>query len=153
MNKLSCLSFCWCIALSCLSFCFCKMTSQTLEEKSLTNKFSILFFSTSFSFSSFSLLSSLSIEFFFYSSIFYYLLQPMLILTDLSWCHKLQLNFVSLMPQIKRTFINIECYKSKSWPSQKKMTRVHGSDTTIYFFHTLPCIEFDLCLTWMNTCR
>jgi len=32
----------------------------------------------------------------------------MLILTALSWCHKFQLHFMSLMPRIKETFIKIE---------------------------------------------
>jgi len=31
----------------------------------------------------------------------------MAILTDLSWCHKFQLHFMSLMHQIKGTFIKI----------------------------------------------
>jgi len=68
--------------------------------------------------------------FFFYSFFFYFLLQPMLILTSLSWCHKFQLHFMSLMPQIKGTFIKIERFKMKSWASQKKMTRVRGSNIT-----------------------
>jgi len=38
-----------------------------------------------------------SLYFFF----FYFLLQPMLILNRLSWCHKFQLHFMSLMPQVK----------------------------------------------------
>jgi len=37
----------------------------------------------------------------------YFLLQPMLILTGLYLCHKFQFHFVSLMPQIKGTFIKI----------------------------------------------
>ena len=28
----------WCASFTCLSFCSCKMTSQTVEEKTLTNK-------------------------------------------------------------------------------------------------------------------
>jgi len=68
--------------------------------------------------------------FFFYSFFFYFLLQPILILTSLSWCHKFQLYFMSLMPQIKRTFIKIERFKIKPCPSQKKMTRVHQSNIT-----------------------
>jgi len=68
--------------------------------------------------------------FFFYSFFFYFLLQPMLILTGFSWCHKFQLDFMSLMPQIKRTFIKIERFKIKPCPSQKKMTRVHQSNIT-----------------------
>jgi len=67
-----------------------------------------------------------SLYFFF----FYFLLQPMLILTGLSWCHKFQLHFMSLMPQIKRTFIKLECFKIKPSPSQKKMTRIRGSNIT-----------------------
>jgi len=67
-----------------------------------------------------------SLHFFF----FYFLLQPMLILTGLSWCHKFQLHFMSLMPQIKVTFIKLECFKMMPCPSQKKMTRVRGSNIT-----------------------
>jgi len=68
--------------------------------------------------------------FFFYSFFFCFLLQPMLILTGLSCCHKFQLHFMSLMPQIKGTFIKIEHFKMKPCPSQKKMTRVRGSNIT-----------------------
>jgi len=74
-----------------------------------------------FNFSSFC-----SLYFFF----FYFLLQPMLIITGLSWCHKFQRHFMSLMPQIKGAFINTECFKIKPCPSQKKMTRVCGSNIT-----------------------
>ena len=68
--------------------------------------------------------------FFFYSFFFYFLLQPMLILTGLSWCHKFQLHFMSLMPQTKGTFMKIKRFKMKPCPSQKKMTRVRGSNIT-----------------------
>jgi len=68
--------------------------------------------------------------FFFYSFFFYFLLQPMLIHTGLSWCHKFQLHFMSLMPQIKGTFIKIERFKMNSCPSQKKMTSVRRSNIT-----------------------
>jgi len=68
--------------------------------------------------------------FFFYSLFFYFLLQPMLIITSLFWCNKFQLHFMSLMPQIKGTFIKIECFNIKPCPSQKKMTRVRGSNIT-----------------------
>jgi len=74
-----------------------------------------------FNFPSFS-----SLYFFF----FYFLLQPMLILTALSWCHQFQLHFMSLTPQIKGTFMKIESFKIKPFPSQKKMTRVCGSNIT-----------------------
>ena len=72
-----------------------------------------------------------SLYFFFFNSFFFYfLLQPMLIHTGLSWCHKSQLHFVCLMPQIKGTFIKIRRFKMKPCPSQKKMTRVRGSNIT-----------------------
>jgi len=67
---------------------------------------------------------------FFYSFFFYFLLQPMLILTGLSWCHKFQLHFMSLMHQMKGTFIKIDRFKMKPCPSQKKMTRVRGRNIT-----------------------
>jgi len=68
--------------------------------------------------------------FFFYSFFFYFLLQPMQILIGLSWSHKFQLHFMSLMPQLKGTFIKIERFKMKPCPSIKKMTRVRGSNIT-----------------------
>ena len=68
--------------------------------------------------------------FLFYSFFFYFLLQPMLILTDLCWCYKFQLHFMSLMPQIEGTFMKIERFKMKPCPSQKKMTRVRGNNIT-----------------------
>ena len=34
----------WCISFTYLCFCSCKMTSQTVEEKTLTNKFSLVWF-------------------------------------------------------------------------------------------------------------
>jgi len=68
--------------------------------------------------------------FFFYAFFFYFLLQPMLIRTGLSWCHKFQLHFMSLMPKIKGTLIKIDRFKMKPCPSQKKMTRVRGSNIT-----------------------
>jgi len=68
--------------------------------------------------------------FFLYSFFFYFLLQPILILTGFSWCHKIELHFMSLIPQIKGTFINIERFKMKPCPSQKKMIRVRGSNIT-----------------------
>ena len=40
-----------------------------------------------------------SLYFFF----FYFLLQPMLILIGLTWCHKVQLHFMSLMPHSERS--------------------------------------------------
>jgi len=67
-----------------------------------------------------------SLYFFF----FYFLLQPMLIFTGLSWCHKFQLHFMSLMPQTKGTLIKIQRFKMKRCPSQKKITRVRGSNIT-----------------------
>jgi len=89
-----------------------------------------------------------SLYFFF----FYFLLQPMLILTGLSMCHKFQLHFMSLMPQINGMSIKIEHFKMKPCSSQKKMTRVRGSNITEYFFHTSSCTEFDPCLIRMKAC-
>ena len=89
-----------------------------------------------------------SLYFFF----FYFLLQPMLIVNGLSLCHKFQIHFMSLMPQIKGTLIKIERFKMKPCPSQKKMTRVRGSNMTLYFFHSLSSTEFDPCLIRIKAC-
>ena len=51
----------WCVSFTCLSFCSCKMSSQTVEEKTLTNKLFIIFFSSSISFSLLSLPSTVYI--------------------------------------------------------------------------------------------
>ena len=94
-----------------------------------------------------------SLCFFFLNSFFFYfLLQRMLIIFGLSWRDKFQLHFMSLMPQIKGMFIKIERFKIKPYPSQKKMTRVRGSNITKYFFHTLSCTEFDPSLIRMKGC-
>ena len=46
------------------------------------------------------------------------------------WCHKFQLHFMSVMPKIKGTLIKIPRFKMKPCQSQKKMTRVRGSNIT-----------------------
>jgi len=114
----------WCVSFTCWSFCSRKMTSQTVEEKTLTNKLSLV----PFLFLYFPFL--LKLYYFFFYFFFSFLLQPTLILTDLSWCHKFLLLLMSFMPHIKGTFIKMECVKTKPCPSQKKMTRVHGSNIT-----------------------
>jgi len=86
--------------------------------------FSIIFFYFLFFFFNFP--SFCSLYFFF----FYFLLQRMLILPSLSWCYKFQLQFMFVMPQIKGTFFRIKRFKMKPCPSQKKMTRVRGSNIT-----------------------
>ena len=68
--------------------------------------------------------------FFFYAFFFYFLLQPILIFTGLFWCHKFQVHFMSLMPQIKRTLIEMQHFKMKPCLSKKKMTKVLGSNIT-----------------------
>jgi len=107
--------------------------------------FSIIFF---FNFPSFCSLYF----YFFYSFFSHFLLQRMLILLGLSWCHKFQLHFMSLIPQIKGTFIKIERFKINPCPSQKEMTRVRGSNITSYLFHTLSCTEFDPWWIRMKAC-
>jgi len=115
----------WCVSFTCLSFSSCKMTSQTVEEKTLTNKLSLVPFL--FLYFPFLLQFILLLVLFF---LFLFLLQPTLIHTDLSWCHKCPLLLISLMPQIKGTFMKMGSFKTKPCPSQKKMTRVHGSNIT-----------------------
>ena len=89
--------------------------------------FSIILFFTSFSFPSISLPSAVYISSF---SILSFSIFYLLILLGLSWCHKFQLHFISLMPQIKGTYIKFEGFQMKPYPSQKKMTRVRGSNIT-----------------------
>jgi len=57
---------------------------------------------------------------FLYSFFFYFILQHMLIHTGLSWCHKFQLHFISLMPQIKGTFFKIERFKNEAMAISKE---------------------------------
>jgi len=86
--------------------------------------------------------------FLFYSFFFYFLLQPMLILAGLSWCHKFQLHFMSLMPQRKGTFMKIECSKMKPCQSQKKTQEFVGaiSDNT----SCTHCPILNLILAWFE---
>jgi len=39
-----------------------------------------------------------------------------------------------------------------SIPKEDGMGRVHGSNITLHFFHTLPRTEFDPCLIRMKAC-
>jgi len=114
-----------CVSFTCLSFSSWKITWQTVEEKRLTNKLSLVPFL--FLYFPFLLQFILLLVLFF---LFLFLLQPTLILSDLSLCHKFLLLLMSLMPQIKGTFIKLECFKTKPCPPQKKMTRVQGSNIT-----------------------
>jgi len=85
-----------------------------------------------------------SLYFFF----FYFLLQCVLILLGLSWCHKFQLHFMSLMPQIKGMLIKIEHFKMKSCPSKKKMTEFVGTIShNTSFTH---CPVLNLILAWFG---
>jgi len=99
----------------------CGLRLNTLFLYFLFHHLYLFFRSFFFNFPSFC-----SLYFFF----FYFLLQPMLILTGLSWCQKFQLYFISLMAKIKGTFFKIECFKIKPCPSQKKMTGVRGNNIT-----------------------
>jgi len=90
--------------------------------------FSIIFFFTSFSFSSISLPSAV------YNSSFS-ILSFSIFSFNVCWSFLaclgvINFNFMSLMPQIKGTFIKIDYVKMKPCPSQKKMTRVRGSNFT-----------------------
>jgi len=110
-------------------FCFRKRMQLNMADLPLNTLFLYYIFHYHFLYFLFfyiNFLSFCSLYFFF----FYFLLQRMLILLGLSWCHKFQIHFMSLMPQIKGTFIKIECFKIKPCPSQNKMTRVHGSKIT-----------------------
>jgi len=85
---------------------FCKrmqlnMGGLRLKDLFLYFLFHYLYLFFLFFFFNFPSFSSLYF-FFFYSFFFYCLLQPMLILTGFSWCHKFQLHFMTLMPQIKK---------------------------------------------------
>ena len=115
----------WCVSFTCLPLFSCKMTSQTVEEKTLTNKLSLVpFLFLYFPFLlQFILLLFLLFLFMFSPSAYF----------DPYWLvlvHKFLLLLISLMPQIKGTFIKKECFKTKPCPCQKKMTRVHGSKIT-----------------------
>jgi len=74
----------------------------------------------------------------------------MLILLGLSWCHEFQIHFMSLMPQIKGTFIKIERLKMKPCPSQKKMTRVLLSHIVMYWIWSLLDSDDSLLVTWVS---
>ena len=96
----------------------------------VSTTFSIIFFFTSLSLSSISLPSAVYFSSFPILSFSIFSFNVFLILLGLSWGHKFQLHFMSLMPQVKGTFIKIERFKMNPCPSQKKMTRVRGSNIT-----------------------
>jgi len=72
----------------------------------------------------------------------------MLILLGLSWCHKFQLHFMSLMPQIKRTFIKIECFKIKPCPLKTRWQEFVGAISHNTSFTHCPIL--DLILAWFG---
>jgi len=62
-----------------------------------------------------------------YSFFQYFLLQPRSILTGLSWCHKFQHPFMSLMPQIKGTLIRIVRFRMKSCHLKRRWQEFGGA--------------------------
>ena len=87
-----------------------------------------------------------SLYFFF----FYFVLQHMLILTCLSWCHKFQLHFMSLMPQSERSSrLSVlklsHIHLKRRWQDFVGAISHHPS-----FIHCLSCTEFDPCLFRMK---
>jgi len=126
----------WCVSFTCLSFCSCKMTSQTVAEKTLTNKLSLVPFLFLY-FPSFC-----SLYYFF----FYFLLRPTLIFTDLSWCHKFLLLWMFLMPQVKGTFIKMECLKrSHAHPKRRWQESIGAISHNTSFTH---CHVLNLIHAW-----
>jgi len=107
---------------------FCKRMQLNMGSLRL-NLVSLLHFPLTLSFLPFLFLQFLFLLQFIFLPL-YFLLQPMLILTSLSLCHKFPLHFMSLMHKKKGTFIKIERFKMKPCTSQKKMTRVCGSNMT-----------------------
>jgi len=92
---------------------FCKWMQLNMDGLRLNTLFLYFLFHQHYLFFLFFFFNfpSFCILYFFF---FYFLLHPMLILNGLSWCHKFQLHFMSLMPQIKGTFIKIGRFKMKS---------------------------------------
>ena len=86
--------------------------------------------------------------FFFCFFFFYFLLQAMLIITGLSWCHKFQLHFISLMPQIKGTLIKIERYKWSHGHLKRRWQEFVGAIShNTSFTH---CAVLNLILAWFG---
>jgi len=86
--------------------------------------------------------------FFLYSFFFYFLVLPMFIHTGLSWCHKFQLRFMSIMPQIKGTFIKIERFKMKHGHLKRRWNEFVGAIShNTSFTH---CPVLNLILAWVS---
>ena len=85
-----------------------------------------------------------SLYFFF----FYFLLQPMLVITGLSWCCKFQLHFMSLMPQIKVTFIKLECLKVSHAHLKRRWQEFVGAISHNTSFTRCPVLN--LILAWLG---
>ena len=90
-----------------------------------------------------------SLSFFlFYSFFFYILLQRMSILLGLSWCHKFQLHFMSLMIQIKGTLSWLSALKcSHAHPKRRWQEFVGAISHNTSFTH---CHVLNLILAWFG---
>ena len=85
---------------------------------------------------------------FFYSFFFYFLLQRMLILLGLSWCHKFQLHFMSLVPQIKGMFIKISVLKLSHALLKTRWQEFMGATSHNTSFTRCPVLH--LILAWFE---
>jgi len=128
------------------------MNATKLGWPSIKHRVSLQLFPSSFSLLPFLFLQlSFLLQFIFllfYAFFFYFLLQPMLILTSLSWCHKFQLHFMSLMPQVKGTFIKIEHLK---WSHAHLKRR--WQEFVVAISHNTsftPCPVLNLILAWFR---
>jgi len=84
-----------------------------------------------------------SLYFFF----FYFLLHPMLILTGLSWCHKFELHFMSLMPQRERSSRLSILKLNHAQPKRRWQEFVGAISHNTSFTH---CLVLNLILAWFR---
>jgi len=83
-----------------------------------------------------------------YVFFFYFLLQPMLILTDLSWCHKFQLHFMSLMPQVKERSSRLSILKWSHDYFKRRWQEFVGAIS--HYTCLTQCPVMNLILTWFG---
>jgi len=85
--------------------------------------------------------------FFFYSFFFYFLHQPMLIIIGLSWCHKFELHFMSLMPQRERSS-RLSVLKWSHAHLKRRLQEFVGAISHITCF--THCVVLNLILAWFG---
>jgi len=118
------------------------------ERPYFSTSLSIIFIFSYFSFSSISIPSTVYICSFSILSFSIFSFNLCWSILALSWCHKFQLHFMSLIPQIKGTFIKIKCFKMNHAHLKRRWQEFVGAIShNTSFTH---CHVLNLILAWFG---